>query len=76
MLNWKVNEVGLSFPKRFLLDHFRTYDFANGILWARHEADSWYLKTAMKKIALVPFGFLPVIARKSLNYNKKGCAFA
>lgn len=42
------NEVGLSFPKRFLLDHFRTYDFANGILLARHDSDSWYLKTATK----------------------------
>ena len=43
------NEVGLSFPKRFLLDHFRIYDFANGILLARHDADSSYLKTAMKE---------------------------
>lgn len=42
------NEVGLSFPKRFLLDHFRTYDFANGILLARHDSNSWYLKTATK----------------------------
>lgn len=27
-------------------------------------------------IVLALFGFLPTIARKSLNYNKKGCAFA
>lgn len=27
-------------------------------------------------IVLALFGFLPTIARKSLKYNKKGCAFA
>lgn len=27
-------------------------------------------------IVLALFGFLPIIARKSLKYNKKGCAFA
>ena len=27
-------------------------------------------------IVLALFGFLPIIARKSLNYNKKGCAFS